>query len=132
MILVDSAVWIDFFTSSPGSAGAELRRLIEESEPVALTGIVVTEVLQGLTRDVRHIEQFLAQFDLLEPAGLDTYRVAASVFRMARAKGICPTTIDSLIATIAVEHHASVFTLDKDFSRIALVTPLQLYRIPQL
>ena len=47
MILVDSSVWIDFFSSSPGRAGAELRRMIEEAEPFALTGIVVAEVLAG-------------------------------------------------------------------------------------
>ena len=51
VILVDSSVWVDFFSSSPGPAGAELRRMIEESEPFALTGIVIAEVLQGLTRD---------------------------------------------------------------------------------
>ena len=40
MILVDSSVWIDFFSSAPGKAGRELRRMIEESEPFALTGVV--------------------------------------------------------------------------------------------
>jgi len=37
------------------------------------------------------------------------------------------TTIDALIATIAMEHRASVFTLDKDFARIARLTGLPLY-----
>ena len=129
MILVDSSVWVDFFSSSPGRGGGELRRMIEDSEPVALTGVVVTEVLQGLTRDARTIEQFLRQFDMLEPSGFETYREAAAIFRSARGKGISLTTIDTLIAAVALEHNASVFTLDKDFSRIALVTRLALYRL---
>lgn len=127
MILVDSSVWIDFFRSSPGVAGAELRRMIEESEPCALTGIVVTEVLQGLTRDARRIEQYLRQWEMLEPYGFDTYRQAASIYRTARAQGITPTTIDTVITAIALEHNASVFSLDQDFSIIARITGLALY-----
>ena len=128
MILVDSSVWIDFFSSSPSRAGAELRRMIEEAEPFALTGIVVAEVLQGLTRDARRIEQYLAQWEMLEPRGFETYRAAAAIYRAARAKGITPTTIDTVIAAIALEHKVGVFTLDQDFSRIARITPLTLYR----
>jgi len=124
---VDSSVWIDFFSSSPGRAGGELRRMIEEAEPFALTGIVVAEVLQGLTRDARRIEQYLMQWEMLEPRGFETYREAASIYRTARAKGITPTTIDAVIAAIALEHKASVFTLDQDFFRIASITRLALY-----
>lgn len=129
MILVDSSVWIDFFSSSPGKAGRELRRMIEESEPFALTGVVVSEILQGLTRDMATIERFLAQWELLEPKGFQTYRTAAALFRSAPGKGIALTTIDTLIAAIALEHRASVFTLDRDFCRIAAITGLVLHRV---
>lgn len=129
MILVDSSVWIDFLSSSPGTAGAELRRLIVEAEPLALAGVIVTEVLQGLTQDASVIERFLGMWELLEPRGFSTYREAAAIFRVARAKGISLTTIDSLIAAIALEHRATVFTLDKDFSRIARISALSLYNL---
>jgi predicted nucleic acid-binding protein len=129
LILVDSSVWVDFFSPSPGHGGAELRRMIEESEPFAVTGVVVAEVLQGLTRDAKRIEHFLRQWDMLEPRGFETYRTAAAIYRTARGKGVSLTTIDTLIAAIALEHHASVFTLDQDFSRIALITRLALYSL---
>ena len=102
--------------------------MIEESEPFVLTGVVITEVLQGLTRDASQIEQFLTQWDMLEPSGFATYREAAAIYRRARAKGISLTTIDTLIAAIALQHGTSVFTLDQDFSRIARITRLALYR----
>ena len=128
MILVDSSVWIDFFSSSPGRAGHELRRMIQESEPFALTGVVVAEVLQGLVRNADRIEWFLGQWELLEPKGFQTYRTAAAIYRAARGKGMPLRTIDTLIAAIALEYDATVFTLDHDFSRIALITRLVLHR----
>ena len=132
MILVDSSVWVDFFRPSfsgpsRGRGGAELRRMIEESEPFALTGIVVAEVLQGLTRDAGVIERFLHQWDMLEPKGLATYRSAAAIYRAGRGKGLTFSTIDTLIAAIALEHGASIFTVDRDFVRIARMTGLELY-----
>jgi predicted nucleic acid-binding protein len=127
LILVDSSVWIDFLTSSPSSAGAELRRMIADAEPVALAGVIVTEILQGLKRDVSRLEHYLSQWEMLEPKGFSTYREAAGIFRAARAKGVVVTTIDVLIAAIALEHGATLFTLDKDFARIANIISLPLY-----
>lgn len=131
MILVDSSVWIDFFSTSPGRAGAELRRMIADAEPFAFAGIIVTEILQGLARDVSQVEQFLSLWEMLEPRGFSTYREAASIFRLGRSKGISLTTVDTLIAAIALEHGATVFTLDKDFSRIGSFISLKLYPLPR-
>jgi predicted nucleic acid-binding protein len=131
LILVDTSVWIDFFSSSPGRAGDELRRMIDEVEPFALTGVVVTEVLQGLTRDVNRIERYLSLWEMIEPRGFSTYREASAISRLARSRGISLTTIDTLIAAIALEHHASVFSLDKDFSRVARITVLRLHPLPE-
>jgi predicted nucleic acid-binding protein len=127
LILVDSSVWIDFLGTSPSSFGAELRRMIANAEPFALTGVVITEVLQGLKRDVTRLEHYLSRWELLEPKGFSTYREAAVIFRAARAKGIAVTTIDALIAAIALEHGAALFTMDKDFTRIAGIVHLPLY-----
>jgi predicted nucleic acid-binding protein len=127
LILVDSSVWIDFFSPQPGRAGKELRRMIADAEPFAIAGVVVAEILQGLTRDVAQIERYLTMWDILEPAGFSTYRDAAAIFRLARSKGISLSTIDTLIAAIAIDHRAAVFTLDKDFSRIARLTNLPLH-----
>jgi predicted nucleic acid-binding protein len=50
------------------------------------------------------------------------------IYRRVRAKGISLTMIDTLIAAIAIEHDTSIFTLDQDFSRVARITRLALYR----
>jgi predicted nucleic acid-binding protein len=126
---VDSAVWIDFFSPAPGPAGKELRRIIEAEIPFALTGAVVTEIVQGLTRDARSIESDLSKFELLEPQGFATCLNAADIFRTARSKGISLWTIDAFTTAIALEHNAAVFTLDKGFSHIGRITNLQLHEI---
>ncbi len=126
-VLVDTSVWIDFFNPRPGPAGNELRRLIAAAEPVVLTGIVVTEILQGLVRDVATIEKFLTQWDLIEPAGFRTYVRAAALYRQARAHALTLTTVDALIATLAMENRVQLFTLDKDFARLPRIAPLELY-----
>lgn len=126
-VLVDTSVWIDFFAPRPGAAGAELRRMIASAEPVVLTGIIVTEILQGLVRDVAVIEKFLAPWDLVEPTGFETYVKAAELYRQARSHALTLTTVDALIATLAIENRAQLFTLDKDFDRLARWAPLELY-----
>jgi predicted nucleic acid-binding protein len=130
VILVDSSVWIDFFSSAPGASGKELRRMIEAGKPVALTGVVVTEIVQGLTRDASSIEIYLSEVEMLEPRGLSTYLNAAAIFRTARSNGISLATIDTLIAAVALEYGAAVFTLDKDFSYISQFTNLSLHKTP--
>ena len=125
---MDSSVWIDFLSSRPGPGGQELRRLIEDGAPVALTGVVVTEVLQGLKRDIKRIEDYLSLFEILEAGGFDTYRNAATLFRLARSKGLSLTTTDALIATIAVENGAEIFSLDRDFVRMAHLGGFRLHQ----
>ena len=127
MILVDTSVWVEFFSSSPREAGNELRRLIGDAEPVVLTGIVVAEILQGLRRHLARVEHYLSLFDRIEPRGFATFREAAAIYGSARAKGVTLTTIDTLIAAIAREHSATVFTLDRDFERLARIIRLPLH-----
>ena len=129
MILVDSSVWIDFLGVSPGWAGRELRRLIVEGGPVAITGLVVDEVLQGLTRDVERIARLLSTRPLLQPQGFGTYRMAAELFRLARSRGLTLATVDAVIAAIALENDSTVFSVDNDFKRLAGLTPLRLHAL---
>jgi hypothetical protein len=46
----------------------------------------VAEAFQGLTKDAGAIERFLAQSDMLEPQGFETYREAAAIPRRTRTR----------------------------------------------
>jgi len=128
-VLVDSSVWIDFFSASPGPAGQLLRQWIADAQPVLIAGVVITEILQGLTRDVETIERFLSQWEMLEPQGIATYIRAANLFRLGRSRGLPLTTVDVLIAGIALDHKVELFTLDRDFARLARFVPLSIHRL---
>lgn len=121
MILVDTSVWVDFFNSPRGAAGDELESLIHANAPVVLAGVVVTEVLQGLRRDAEPVRRILARPPLLEPHGFATYEAAAGIFREAKARGVALSTIDALLAALALEHSATLFTLDQDFTRLGFI-----------
>ena len=98
---------------------------MRKSNPFALAGTLVAEIVQGLRRDVRRIEHFLSLWEMFEPAGFSTDREASSISRLAHWKGISLTTIDSFLAAIALESYATLFRLDKDFSRLAPLTLLR-------
>ena len=48
MTLVDTSVWIDFLNGVDSPQRFALHRLIEDEEDVAITEIILTEILQGL------------------------------------------------------------------------------------
>lgn len=118
---------MDFLNSARGPAGDELERLISVNAALVLTGLAVAEVLQGLKRDVAPVTRLLVQWPLVEPGGFATYETAATIFRQARERGVSLSTVDALLAAVALEYDAALFTLDRDFERLAF-TGLRLYR----
>lgn len=121
MILEDTSVWTDFLNSNRGPAEDELESLIRANAPLVLAGVIVTEVLQGLKHDVAPATRLLAGWPLIEPDGFATYRVAASVFRQARARGLAISTVNVLLAALAIEYQAAWFTPGKDFERLTFL-----------
>jgi predicted nucleic acid-binding protein len=54
------------------------------------------------------------------------YSVVA-ISRLAASQRVSLKTVDTLIAAIAIENRATLFSIDKDFSRIARISFLRLY-----
>jgi predicted nucleic acid-binding protein len=54
VILVDTSVWIDFFAGRDARHVSKLEQLIRANENLALCGIVLTEILQGIADDGAH------------------------------------------------------------------------------
>lgn len=130
MIVVDTSVWIDVLNERGSPQALRCVELIEGGEPVALTDIVFTEILQGFRsdREAHLVERHLKAFPVLRLDGLDDFALAAELYRRARRAGvIIRKTLDCLIAAPCVRTGVPILHADADFDRLAECTSLRLY-----
>ena len=117
MILVDTTVWIDFFSARSYPHVKALENLILNREDICLCGIILTEVLQGIRDD----SEFSRTRDLLAnlvflPMQYSVFLRSAEIYRNLRRKGITiRKPVDCMIAAIAIEHEIPLLHNDKDF-----------------
>ena len=130
MIVVDTSVWIDVLNDTPTPQAQRCVALIEEGEPVALTDIILTEILQGLRSDkeARLVERHLRAFPILRLESVEDFVLAAELYRTARRAGVTiRKTLDCLIAVPCVRTGAPLLHADEDFDRLAACTALQVW-----
>lgn len=128
MIVVDTSVWIDLFRDADTWQVEALVEAIEADEAVALTDIVLTEILQGLPdeRAVASVEGRLLAHPVLVLDPLDDHRRAAAMYRTCRRRGVAiRRTLDCLIASVCVREEVPLLHADADFDRLAEHTDLQ-------
>lgn len=127
MLLVDSSVWIDFLVGRRTKAVEYFHERLDAQEMFALTELIYLEVLHGVREPdkAKKISTYLREQILLRPRHeLRTYDAAADLYRRCRAGGITvSSTIDCLIAQIAVEYGALLLQNDRDYEHIARVEP---------
>ena len=131
MILVDTSVWIDFLRGRNTPSRSMLHDLITGDEDLCITGIIVTEILQGIRDDKANSEtrEYLLDYPVYDPSGVMTYVEAANIYRRCQKKGkTVRRTIDCVIAAIALENDLTVFHNDSDFDLIADCTALKVLR----
>ena len=129
-VLVDTSVWsLALRRKGPADhpAVAKLGGLLHAGEDVFVCGLVLQEVLQAFRSESafgtvrRHFDAFpllpLARRDFVE---------AASLHRRCAATGVVASTTDCQIATAAIRHRCLLLTADRDFERMATVSPLEL------
>jgi len=118
MVLVDTTVWIDFFSSNPaGQHVKALEKLIEGREDICLCGVILTELLQGIRNDFefRQTRDLLANLIFL-PMHYAEYVRSAEIYRDLRRRGITiRKSVDCMIAAVAIEHDVALLHNDKDF-----------------
>ena len=117
MILVDTSVWIDFFNGAGTTQVRLLEKNILDNADIAICGIVLTEILQGIRDDkqYRRVKQHLKPLILL-PMDENTFILAADLFRQLRKQGLTVRkTNDCIIAATAIQHGVALLHNDRDF-----------------
>ncbi len=117
MVMVDTTVWIDFFSGKPQQHVKILENLIAERHDVCICGIILTEILQGIREDTAYkkTKQLLENLIFL-PMQYSSFILSAEIYRKLRRKGITiRKTVDCMIAAVAIENDIALVHNDRDF-----------------
>ncbi len=126
MIFVDTSVWVEALRSEESAAAQQLVALLDAGE-VALSAPVRVEILVGASnRDNARLRRVLSALPLFFPTD-ETWRIEEWLER-ARSVGERFGFADLLIAAIAADHEGTIWSLDSDFSRMARIGLVEIYR----
>jgi predicted nucleic acid-binding protein len=105
-----------------------LLALLEGGERVAVPGLVLQEILAGIREDtqLQRIKTVLMSGYPIVVATVDDHLLAADIANKCRRRGVATSTGDALIAALAIERKALLFTVDADFEHLARIVPLKL------
>ena len=119
MLVVDSSVWIDFFSGNENSARASLRRILSDGEVrVVVPDLVLFEVLRGFRqeRDLRNARSLMESLSVEAAGGAEAALEAAHHYRSLRATGVTVRNgIDVLVASFCIEQDYALLHRDRDF-----------------
>lgn len=125
MILVDSSVWIDLLIDPRRAPhAASLATEFVTCDPI------LQEVLQGLdpskSLSVGFRNVLMALPLIGDPVTKNTYLAAAEIYSHGRRRGYTiRSSVDCLIAAIALENDVVVWHRDRDYVNIARYSPLK-------
>ncbi len=127
MILVDTSIWIELLNGRLGRNFPPDKLL-----RFAICTPILQEILQGVRDPDVHevlLESLLALPLLGDPIGADLYIEAANIYRAGRRRGsTIRSSVDCLIAAVAIRYGVPVWHKDRDFETISKFTTLESVR----
>src|SRR5262245_56820754 len=126
MIVVDSSIWIEAHRRPSGHTATTLKQLLDE-DVVALALPVRLELLAGVSRrDRTAFARGLSALPLLRPTD-ETWALIERWVPAAADKGLRFGLADWLIAALASEIGALIWSLDEDFTQLEKLKISRLY-----
>lgn len=135
MILIDTSVLSRVFRRSrPGPQEEALRQRLDllgdARTPLGIPAVVLLETLSGVRNEKQFLDlelKLLSAFEII-PASTEDHVQAARLRNECQATGLNVSSIDCLIARIAIGRGDRLFAIDADFQGIAKLAPLKLYK----
>jgi predicted nucleic acid-binding protein len=130
MIVVDTSVWVDHLRDADTPEVVALRSAITQRQAVGITGVIRTELLQGVAeRSVPALARDLDSFPLVSLEDSD-YDLAARLFRSSRSAGTTVrNVVDCLIAAPCIRLGVPLLHKDVDFDKLAAISDLRVVAV---
>jgi len=129
MILVDTSALLPFLAGRSTRASETVAKALFEGIEIALTPIVIQEILQGARDEPewRRLKRYLQTQTILSPRDpMATHIAAARIYYDCRRRGLTVrSTLDCVVAQIAIEHGVPLLHDDRDYDAIARVRALK-------
>lgn len=129
MILVDTSVLINYFRYQDNKSTELFHDILEKEIPFGINVYIYQELLQGCKtgKDFKLLKRYLdGQKFYSFKEGKESYAKAAEMYFKLREKGVTVrSTIDCLIAWMAMENNIYLLHNDADFTRIGELFPLK-------
>jgi predicted nucleic acid-binding protein len=103
-ILVDSSVWIEYFTGAPSPEADYLYRALGR-QPFVVADVVLAEVLHGLPDEVHRRQAWdaLTKFWLVEVGGVSLAWFVATNYHTLKTRGIRVRMEECRLATFCIQ-----------------------------
>jgi predicted nucleic acid-binding protein len=127
MVLVDTSAWIEYLRRTGSPHNAYIREAILADRPLAWTEPILFELTAGARspRRADDLRALLLRGPILPVEGLQDWEVASQLYRSARSRGLTVrSSIDCLIAAVALRTGSPVLARDRDLESLAQVSDL--------
>jgi len=133
MMLVDTSVLIDYLKGIENKSTKMFHQVLEKGIPFGINHVIYMEVLQGAKteRDYNALKKYLDTQTFYElKRGKESYADAAKMYFKLRQKGVTvKSTMDCLIAQLAIENDLFLLHNDQDFSRISKEFSIKIWEV---
>ncbi len=134
MILVDTSVLICYLKNANNKSNEQFQEILNKEIPFGINNYIYQELLQGCNseKNFKMLKKYLDAQKFYEfPGGRESYSKAAEIYFTLRKRGITiRSTIDCLIAQMALENDLYLLHNDADYTRIADIFPLKIWDAP--